>query len=1017
VTSLIADRQLVVPGIRIRRALFFALVLGTTAVAATMMFGIVGAGGVTGLEVAILVLFVPTFGWITIAFWNAVVGFALGVLGRDALSLRRSGATHARTTSADAAHGAGVATPPLTTRTALVMPAHNERPELVMGGLSAIMHSLEDTGYAESFDFHLLSDTTDIELAHREEGAWRALRDGATRPHRLHYRRRGQNAGRKAGNIAEFCTRCSDDYDFVVVLDADSVMSGDTVVELVRVMEANPTAGLVQTVPLPARQHTLFGRFIQFAAALYSPMLASGQSFWQGDAANYWGHNAIIRLAPFAEHGRLPVLKGRPPLGGPILSHDFVEAALLRRAGWGVYLLPGLGGSWEDVPGNVVDFAQRDRRWAQGSIQHLRLLGLDGLHPVSRIHFVLGAMGYLSSVLWMLILLAGTAYVLVPALSSRSLFPVPGSGGELFARLFGIASAFGGLAPLLAVTAIVLFGPKVLGLTLAVTRRRAAFGGGPRLVVGAILETVFSVIVAPVMMLYHARFVFGILTGHDVVWSAQPRDGRAVGWPEAMRSTAGMTLVGTVWAGVTLWLSPAFFLWLTPIFAGILLASPLVRLSSRPLGRRLDTSILATPEDVLRPSELFDPRATEAAGRRRRTSHMFLTQQDPDVKRRISGMYEAERGLFDLQRGRAVLVTPPDGDAGTRPVLVAAVEGLTEETISRLTALGCGPLHLTITGHRAAAMGLTEDPGTTIGSAFALRLDDESAADILRIATSPAVADFETLRVRDATVGERAGLTLMRLGRMLPATLAVETDLDSVPLLATAISSGETLTVRVDQVSVLAGTSDESVEVTYVSDAPVPLEEAENVRFMLFREANALTEHVAILIGEPEEWPDPVPVRLHSACLTGDLFGSLRCDCGEQLRRSLQVFSASGGGVLLYLEQEGRGIGLGNKLRAYSLQQEGLDTVDADCVLGFGADERRYHGAVGILRHLGVERVRLLTNNPEKLQALEDGGIRVVDRTPLHGTLNRHNLPYVRAKVQRAGHWLGDMLHGGISGD
>jgi membrane glycosyltransferase len=1007
VTSPIADRQLVVPGIRIRRALFSALVLGTTAAAATMMFGIVGAGGVTGLEVAILVLFVPTFGWITVAFWNAIVGFVLGVLGRDALSLQRLGT----------ASRSGAAEVPLTTRTALVMPAHNERPELVMGGLSAIMHSLEDTGYAENFDFHLLSDTTDIELAHREEGAWRALRDGATRPHRLHYRRRGQNAGRKAGNIAEFCTRCSDDYDFVVVLDADSVMSGDTVVELVRVMEANPTAGLVQTVPLPARQHTLFGRFIQFAAALYSPMLASGQSFWQGDAANYWGHNAIIRLAPFAEHGRLPVLKGRPPLGGPVLSHDFVEAALLRRAGWGVYLLPGLGGSWEDVPGNVVDFAQRDRRWAQGSIQHLRLLGLHGLHPVSRVHFMLGAMGYLSSVLWMLILLAGTAYVLVPALSSRSLFPAPGGSGEIFAALFGIASAFGGLAPLLAVTAIVLFGPKVLGLTLAVGRRRAAFGGGPRLVVGALLETVFSVIVAPVMMLYHARFVFGILTGHDVVWGAQPRDGRAVGWSEAVRSTAGMTLVGIVWAGVTLLLSPAFFLWLTPIFAGILLAAPLVRLSSRPLGRRLETGLLVTPADVLRPTELFDPRATEAAGRRRRTSHMFLTQQDPDVKRRISSMYEAERGLFDLQRGRAVLVTPPDGEAGTRPVLVAAVEGLTEETISRLTALGCGPLHLTITGHRAAAMGLTEDPGTTMGSAFALRLDDENATDILRIATSPAVADFKALRVREATIGERAGLTLMRLGRMLPATLAVETDLDSVPRLATAISSGETLTVCVDQVSVLAGTSDESVEVTYVSDAPVPLEEAENVRFMLFREANALTEHVAILIGEPEQWPDPVPVRLHSACLTGDLFGSLRCDCGEQLRRSLQVFSASGGGVLLYLEQEGRGIGLGNKLRAYSLQQEGLDTVDADCVLGFGADERRYHGAVGILRHLGIERVRLLTNNPEKLQALEDGGIRVVDRTPLHGTLNRHNLPYVRAKVQRAGHWLGDMLHGGISGD
>jgi GTP cyclohydrolase II len=181
---------------------------------------------------------------------------------------------------------------------------------------------------------------------------------------------------------------------------------------------------------------------------------------------------------------------------------------------------------------------------------------------------------------------------------------------------------------------------------------------------------------------------------------------------------------------------------------------------------------------------------------------------------------------------------------------------------------------------------------------------------------------------------------------------------------------------------------------------------------MLFREPNTLLEHVAILIGERSEWPDPIPVRLHSACLTGDLFGSLRCDCGEQLHRSLRSFEEGGGGLLLYMQQEGRGIGLGNKLRAYAIQEEGLDTVDADRVLGFGADERCYSAAVGVLRHLGIDRVKLLTNNPEKVHALESGGISVVVREPLHGTLNDHNLRYVRAKVHRAGHWLGDMLHG-----
>ena len=185
---------------------------------------------------------------------------------------------------------------------------------------------------------------------------------------------------------------------------------------------------------------------------------------------------------------------------------------------------------------------------------------------------------------------------------------------------------------------------------------------------------------------------------------------------------------------------------------------------------------------------------------------------------------------------------------------------------------------------------------------------------------------------------------------------------------------------------------------------------------MSFREANGILEHVAVLVGPREEWPDPLPVRIHSACLTGDLFGSLRCDCGEQLRGALRVFRARGGGVLLYLDQEGRGIGFGNKLRAYTLQDEGLDTMDADCTLGFGADERRYDSAVAMLRHLEIDRIQLLTNNPEKIRAVMTGASKWSIGQPLYGTLNRHNRRYVRAKVQRAGHWLGDMLSGAVSG-
>ena len=370
-------------------------------------------------------------------------------------------------------------------------------------------------------------------------------------------------------------------------------------------------------------------------------------------------------------------------------------------------------------------------------------------------------------------------------------------------------------------------------------------------------------------------------------------------------------------------------------------------------------------------------------------------------------MYEAERGLFDLRRGRPLYVTA-SSDAGGEPgVLLATVETLSQQTLETLRRLDTPP-RLAVTHHRAQAMGLVNG-----GSARDLSLELNGATrpeQILRLCTSAGRFSAPDLDPRPATTPETSGLALARLGGLLPAVVGVPVNGGRAGELSAGLASGAILSVTTVQVEALA--ADDRVEVTHVSDGPVPLEDAEDARFMVFREGNGFCEHVAVLIGDPADWPDPVPVRLHSACLTGDLFGSLRCDCGEQLRGSLRVFTAGGGGVLLYLAQEGRGIGLGNKMRAYSLQHTGLDTVDADGVLGFGDDERRYHAAVEMLRHLRVERVVLLTNNPNKVNVLRDGGIDVVERRPLFGTLNRHNLPYVRAKVNRAGHWLTDMLSG-----
>jgi GTP cyclohydrolase II len=276
-------------------------------------------------------------------------------------------------------------------------------------------------------------------------------------------------------------------------------------------------------------------------------------------------------------------------------------------------------------------------------------------------------------------------------------------------------------------------------------------------------------------------------------------------------------------------------------------------------------------------------------------------------------------------------------------------------------------------------------------------------------------ARLDGVHLDEATDVELAGLSLVHLARLLPAIVSVPVDRVASGALAAAIAEGRVLEAEAGEAREFAEVARASV--VRVSEAPVPLSEAEHSKFTLFRESFGLAEHVAIQVGDPADWPDPVPVRLHSACLTGDLFGSLRCDCGEQLRGSMSLFAARGGGVLLYLAQEGRGIGLGNKFRAYTLQETGLDTIDADGTLGFGADEREYDVAIQILKELGIERVELLTNNPEKVQALEAAGIRVAHRRPLHGRLNRHNLPYVQAKVNRAGHWLRDMLSESLAGD
>src|SRR5215467_8701683 len=400
-----------------RRTCFALLVMATTALIAERMYEMLQVNGLTPLKLAIFVLFVILLIPIALSFWTSIIGFNVQCVGGDSLDLSRTLTEEEKESR----------TLP---RTAIVMPIYNEDPVRVFAGLKATYESLQKEGWLDTFDFFVLSDTTNPDIWVREELAFAELKREVSQPERLFYRNRRENIDRKCGNIGDFCATYGERYEYLIVFDADSIMSPRSLVNLVRIMEKNPKVGIVQAPPLPVNRRTLFGRLHQFAMHAYSQIFITGLNFWQGGAANYWGHNAIIRIRPFWEHCRLPKLSGQQPLGGSILSHDFVEAAFMRRAGWKVYLASELRGSYEEVPSSLIGYAARDRRWCQGNLQHARLLSTPGSHSVNGIHILVGLMGYLASPLWLLLLALTTAEGIRETVfkhayftSGRSLFP------------------------------------------------------------------------------------------------------------------------------------------------------------------------------------------------------------------------------------------------------------------------------------------------------------------------------------------------------------------------------------------------------------------------------------------------------------------------------------------------------------------------------------------------------------------------------------------------------------------
>ncbi len=565
--SLLPENEIRLPGEAWRRLAYALLTIFTAAAGVYMMYDILSANDITVLEGIILVLFAISFSWITTAFWSALCGFALQMLRIDPLSLK----------PIDSIYNDSL---PITTRTAVVMPIYNEDTHRVIAGFEATLRSLEKTGEIATFDFFILSDTTNLTVAQAELDAWQQLTERlGDLSKQTFYRRRVKNIHRKVGNIAEFCQRWGSNYETMIVLDADSIMSGHCLLRMVRAMQANPRAGLIQTVPVPVRQTTFFGRFVQFAAVLYSPMLATGLCFWQTNAANYWGHNAIIRVKAFIDHCGLPTLAGKAPFGGDILSHDFVEAAMLRRAGWDVFLLADLEGSYEEVPCNIIDYATRDRRWVQGNIQHLGILDAAGLHPINRLHFLLGATAYISSLIWLLMLVLSTADAVVRALNSNVYFPEATHAYLHIIPDWPIAKT-GLIVSLIVLTTVLLLLPKLLGIIATLTHRRKQFGGTQAIIRGTLVETAFAVLIAPIMMSFHAYFVVSVLLGFKVSWDAQDREGRLLSWSESFARTLRTTIIAILWGYMTFTYAPIFFWWLMPILTGLVLAAPIVRYSS-----------------------------------------------------------------------------------------------------------------------------------------------------------------------------------------------------------------------------------------------------------------------------------------------------------------------------------------------------------------------------------------------------------------------------------------------------
>lgn len=524
-------------------------------------------GGTTWMELALAILIGIGFFWIAFTFAT--------VLGGAGAMLRNLPLATAPVRPLDVA---------------LLVPVHEEAPWDVFGNAAAMLERMAAAPGAHRYSVYVLSDTRDPNVAMQEEAAYDALRarlpDAA-----IWYRRRVENTDRKVGNLAQWVGQWGGRHDAMLILDADSLMSAQAIRALADEMGRDPSAGLIQSFPQLIGAATLFARSQQFANAIYGTALAEGLARWTGREGNYWGHNAIIRIAAFAASAGLPHvrdLRGRDNL---ILSHDFVEAGLLRRAGWSVRFLPRLRGSFEEAPPTLVDHVLRDRRWCRGNLQHLGLLGTRGLHALSRFHLFHGAVGYLLSPLWFLLL---ALWALIGVSSDRSVINYFSPDNPTMPN-WPEMSEVNHVWLMVTMYALLLL-PKLVGAAALVASGTSLskLGGGRSFVGSLIVEIVLSIAYAPILMVRQTLAVSLALSGCKLDWAPQSRTGAPQPWRALLRFHWIETALGSA---LLLGMATGYVsFWLIPIMASLVLAVPLSRLSGMPL-----PGTMATPQEVRAP--------------------------------------------------------------------------------------------------------------------------------------------------------------------------------------------------------------------------------------------------------------------------------------------------------------------------------------------------------------------------------------------------------------------------------